>query len=269
MIGWPIERLFKTTGRLARENAERNPGGTAITSAALMVGLGLVVFVAVFASALKSSIGRQVDELVRADLVVYSQGFRPFSTRTRDIVARVPGVDAVEGFPYDQLEVNGEKSSAATDFLIAIDPHQIDSVYTFEWIQGDDSLLAELGRRRDADRGAVRRAHDVSVGDRYEVVTSSGGHASLTAIGEYRDPTITPGVAGREATLSSISPTRDLSALVVAVEDAADAGGGRTWTSSDRSRPSPRRRSRARRSTSAPSTNSSIRSSTCSTRCWR
>ena len=40
VIGWPIERLFKTTGRLARENAERNPGRTAITSAALMVGLG-------------------------------------------------------------------------------------------------------------------------------------------------------------------------------------------------------------------------------------
>ena len=36
-----------------------------------MVGLGLVVFVAVFAAALKSSIGRQVDELARADIIVY------------------------------------------------------------------------------------------------------------------------------------------------------------------------------------------------------
>ena len=47
VIGFPIERAFHTTGRLARENAERNPGRTAVTSAALMVGLGLVVFVAV------------------------------------------------------------------------------------------------------------------------------------------------------------------------------------------------------------------------------
>ena len=40
---------------LARENAMRNPARTATTAAALMVGLGLVVFVAVFADGLKSS----------------------------------------------------------------------------------------------------------------------------------------------------------------------------------------------------------------------
>ena len=80
---------------------------------------------AVFASALNTSIGRQVDELVRADLLVYGEGFRPFSARTTDIVAEVPGVEAVQDFPYDQLEVNGQSSNVATDFLIAIDPRQI------------------------------------------------------------------------------------------------------------------------------------------------
>ena len=45
-LGWPLERLAGTTGRLARENAMRNPARTARTAAALMIGLGLVVFVA-------------------------------------------------------------------------------------------------------------------------------------------------------------------------------------------------------------------------------
>ena len=76
VIGFPIERAFHTPGRLARENAERNPGRTAVTSAALMVGLGLVVFVAVFAAGLKSSFSSQIDELVRADILVYGQGFQ-------------------------------------------------------------------------------------------------------------------------------------------------------------------------------------------------
>ena len=49
IIGWPLERAGHATGELARENATRNPARTAITAAALMVGLGLVVFVAVFA----------------------------------------------------------------------------------------------------------------------------------------------------------------------------------------------------------------------------
>ena len=52
--GWPLERTFHTPGRLARENAMRNPGRTATTSSALMVGLGLVVFVAVFAAGMKA-----------------------------------------------------------------------------------------------------------------------------------------------------------------------------------------------------------------------
>ena len=52
-IGLPLERSFSVVGQLARENAQRNPGRTALTSAALMVGLGLVVFVAVFAAGLR------------------------------------------------------------------------------------------------------------------------------------------------------------------------------------------------------------------------
>ena len=55
VIGWPLERLGGTAGRLARENATRNPARTANTAAALMIGLGLVVFVAVFAHGMKAS----------------------------------------------------------------------------------------------------------------------------------------------------------------------------------------------------------------------
>ena len=41
----PLERLRGVPGRLARENAVRNPGRTAATAAALMIGLALVSFV--------------------------------------------------------------------------------------------------------------------------------------------------------------------------------------------------------------------------------
>ena len=41
----PLERLRGVPGRLARENAVRNPGRTASTAAALMIGLALVSFV--------------------------------------------------------------------------------------------------------------------------------------------------------------------------------------------------------------------------------
>ena len=54
-LGWPLQRIAPTSGRLARDNTKRNPARTAATAAALMIGLAVVVFVAVFAQGLKSS----------------------------------------------------------------------------------------------------------------------------------------------------------------------------------------------------------------------
>ena len=55
VVGLPAARLGGAAGRLARENAVRNPGRTASTAAALMIGLTLVSFVAVFGKALLAS----------------------------------------------------------------------------------------------------------------------------------------------------------------------------------------------------------------------
>ena len=53
-IGAPA-RSLGMTGRLGQENAKRNPRRTASTAAALMIGLGLVVFVSVFVTTLTAS----------------------------------------------------------------------------------------------------------------------------------------------------------------------------------------------------------------------
>ena len=42
VIGWPLAAARGTTGRLARENARRNPRRTAGTAAALMIGVAVV-----------------------------------------------------------------------------------------------------------------------------------------------------------------------------------------------------------------------------------
>src|SRR5256885_10811154 len=61
VIGTPLERVRGLTGRLARENSQRNPSRTAATAAALMIGLALVSFVTVFAAGLKASIADAID----------------------------------------------------------------------------------------------------------------------------------------------------------------------------------------------------------------
>src|SRR5690606_23298622 len=55
VVAWPIARLRGITGTLARENAARNPKRTASTAAALMIGVGLVGFISIFATSAKAS----------------------------------------------------------------------------------------------------------------------------------------------------------------------------------------------------------------------
>ena len=92
IAGWPLERLRRLTGRLARENAQRNPSRTAVTAAALMIGLAVVAFVTVFAAGLKSSVAQVVDENFAGGLVIQnSDGFSPIPNGAAVAARKVPG----------------------------------------------------------------------------------------------------------------------------------------------------------------------------------
>ena len=76
LVGAPLQRLAGVSGRLARENATRNPARTAATAAALMIGVALVAFVTIFAAGLRGSIDGAVDRAFTGDLsVVDKTGF--------------------------------------------------------------------------------------------------------------------------------------------------------------------------------------------------
>ena len=79
VIGAPLQRLQGMPGRLARENAERQPQRTAITASALMIGLALVVFTAIFAAGLRGSIDKVIDDQLSktALIVTHDDGFSP------------------------------------------------------------------------------------------------------------------------------------------------------------------------------------------------
>ena len=63
------------TGRLARDNAMRNPRRTAATASALMVGVAVVTLFTVFAASVKAAIDDTVSKQFGGDLVIASQNF--------------------------------------------------------------------------------------------------------------------------------------------------------------------------------------------------
>lgn len=88
-------RLFGTTGRLAGENAMRDPRRTGATASALMIGLALVSTIAVMAGSMKASIDELVDEQFAPDFIAQSVVFAPFSTQVGDQMEKIEGVATV------------------------------------------------------------------------------------------------------------------------------------------------------------------------------
>ncbi|MFA4930089.1 MAG: ABC transporter permease, partial [Patulibacter sp.] len=70
LVGRPLERVFGIPGRLARDNAARQPARTAVTAGALMIGLALVVFATVLAAGLRETMRDGLGKLVSAPVVL-------------------------------------------------------------------------------------------------------------------------------------------------------------------------------------------------------
>ncbi len=92
-IGAPLRGV---SGRLGRENAMRNPRRSAITAAALMIGLALVSASTVATQSLSASFSTILDEQFPADYIVTTGDQEaPFSPEAAAAIARQPRVGAV------------------------------------------------------------------------------------------------------------------------------------------------------------------------------
>jgi putative ABC transport system permease protein len=209
-VGWPIERLFGESGLLARENAMRNPSRTATTAAALMVGLGLVVFVAVFANGIKASFDDTVERVIKAQLIVRADANQPLPAGATPAVRHRPEVGAVSDVLVDQVRVNGKDSSSLlTDIVNGVNSAQLGDVYAIDWIEGDDSLLGRLHINNAIVEEQFSKAHGVGVGDTYTIETPAGGKARLAVIGIYRDPQLLQGTMVSRTQFQRVSAARD------------------------------------------------------------
>src|SRR5437764_847795 len=93
VLGWPAREIGGAPGILARDNASRNPARTASTASALMIGLALVTFVALFAQGLRAPFEDAVNKLFVADYAITSNGsFAPISAGAGRSLKVKPGV---------------------------------------------------------------------------------------------------------------------------------------------------------------------------------
>ncbi|HEX9236354.1 MAG TPA: ABC transporter permease, partial [Actinomycetota bacterium] len=135
-IGAPLPRLRGIPAKLGRENAVRNPKRTASTAAALMIGLGLVSFVNIFAASIKASATAALEQTLRADYIVSSSSFTGFS---QDVAVRLRGnqaFSAVEEFRQGIFGLNGSATQ-----VTGTDPALLDKVANVTFQSGSLSAL--------------------------------------------------------------------------------------------------------------------------------
>ena len=155
VLGAPIQAISGTTGRLARENAKRNPKRTSATASALMIGVALVGFITILASSTKAAISDTLSESLQADYVVASGSFGNggLSPEIEADLSALPEVAAVSPVRSSPVDVDGASSQVA-----AVDIQTIDQVADLGVTAGRlaDVTGAVGGRRGPQGRG--RRA---------------------------------------------------------------------------------------------------------------
>jgi putative ABC transport system permease protein len=178
-IGLPI-RHTGVPGKLGGENSMRNPRRTAATASALMVGLGLVVFVAVFGASAKASTTAILERTLKADFILTSPTFSGFSTSAAEDLRGVPGVETVSQVRQGEVKIEG-----GTAFITGLDPGTFPVVSEVGIVQGGLEDLANPNSIAVFDDTANENGW--SVGDTIPVEFPATGNVNLTVVALYSE----------------------------------------------------------------------------------
>ena len=219
LIGWPLERTPGASGSLARQNATRNPSRTAATAAALMIGIGLVSFVAVFAQGLKASVTGAIDDTLRGDLIISGKSFQPIPAASAAAVQATPGVADVVAVLTDEARSDG----AGRTTVFGVDPGVAARGLSFEWVSGSEADLRGLGPGQVVVEQDFADSAGVGVGDPVVLRASSGTEDAYRVAGVFRDRILFEGgvIASRDG-FGRLFTARDPIFVLATVDPGAD-----------------------------------------------
>ena len=237
LLGGPVARSRGITGRMAVDNASRNPRRTARTAAALMVGVALVSGVQVAAASTKSSIrdifGRQFtgDYAVTLDT---DGGGGPviggFNTEFTDELNAIDGVGSASGISISLGLVDGKGRQ-----LTVVDPASVGDVFDLKFTSGSINDLTAEGivvSEKRAEKDAL------TLGSPVEIKLIDGQTRNLKVQGIYAEDVLAGAyTVSRDlfatttadipllVVFASLAPGADKAAVTAALESAVKANG--------------------------------------------
>src|SRR3954471_6806541 len=183
VLGAPARSIGGASGILARDNATRNPARTASTASALMIGLALVTFVALFGQGLRSSFEDAVNKLFIADYAVTSTGnFVPITAEVGKSLIGKPGVDTVS-----PIRAGSAKFLGSVHDVSGVEA-DLPQVVALDWKQGNDSVPGKLGTTGFFTSSKFAKSNHLKVGSPVSVQFPAGEKVSVKLAGTYEEP---------------------------------------------------------------------------------
>ncbi|MER5564069.1 FtsX-like permease family protein [Streptomyces sp. NPDC002506] len=167
LAGRVTPRLFGVSGKLARQNALRNPRRTAATASALMIGLTLITGITVAGVSTQEASAKMTTRGMAADYRVDNTSFGGLASDAAQKLAKVPGVAAAASLTSAPVGLNGTYAT-----LTGADPAQLGKVIDLQLSGGS---LGGLGPGRIALADDFAARHGIHVGDTLDAKYIFGG----------------------------------------------------------------------------------------------
>ncbi|MFJ8979837.1 ABC transporter permease [Streptomyces sp. NPDC102282] len=152
-----LAKLFGVSGKLAAQNAVRNPRRTGATASALAIGLTLVTGISVLGVTLGQAIDKMTTDNIRADYMVSMASGQPLDESALTALRKADGVAAATPQRAVWLTVGKEGVSAS-----GVTPGDVEKTFDLKTVSGS---LSSLGDGEIAVDRKTAKSHGWRTGD--------------------------------------------------------------------------------------------------------
>ncbi|MCX4823622.1 ABC transporter permease [Streptomyces sp. NBC_01142] len=157
LAGPLLRRVFGVSGKLAGQNAVRNPRRTGATASALAIGLTLVTGLSVLGVTLGRAVDKATTDNIKADYLVTMAGGGGLDKSALDALEKAKGAGAVSPKQTSSLEIKGSWHSVS-----AVTPGAVEKVFHLETVSGS---LATLSKGQIAIDEEMAKSNGWKAGD--------------------------------------------------------------------------------------------------------
>ncbi|MEU7134779.1 ABC transporter permease [Streptomyces sp. NPDC046261] len=182
----PVLRLFGMPGKLARQNAVRNPRRTAATASALMIGLTLITGLTVIAGSVQKAIDKMATDAIKADYIVSMASQTPLSPDVARKLAAAPGVTAISPLRQSPSRIAGDH-----EMLAGVDGRTIAGLTKLDFTAGSFAGLTDGKAVVDSE---TAKSHGWKLGSAVDVTFEDGKRGTLTVSGVYKGNELMRGI---------------------------------------------------------------------------